>query len=144
MSGLKQLYQQALMAEAVAPFGRDLPLAATHRAHGDNPLCGDHIELLLQVENGAVKAAAFNAQACAVCLASASLLCRHLPGHEAAAVAGLAAALEASMQRPDAADRQAVDCPDGFEPLLGVAAYPARIACAMLPLSTASKALQSA
>ena len=142
MNSLTHLYQQALMAEAIEPFGRDLPLAGTHRAEGDNPLCGDHIELLLQVEAGTVIAAAFTAQACAVCLASASLLCRHLPGHPAAAVAGLAAGLQASMQQPDAADQQAAQCPQGFEPLLGVAAYPARIACAMLPLTTAAKALQ--
>jgi nitrogen fixation NifU-like protein len=141
MSDLTRLYQQALMAEAVDPFGRGQPLAFTHRAEGDNPLCGDHIELLLQVESGVVQAAAFTGESCAVCLASASLLCRHLPGQPAEAAAALAATLQAAMQQQAAAGSLPTACPEGFERLLGVAAYPARIACAMLPLTTAEKAL---
>ena len=135
---LNRLYQQALLAESTQPFGRDVALDATHRAPGDNPLCGDHLEMLLRVEGGTVTAAAFSGQACAICLASASLLCRHLPGHGVNELGGITQQLQQALS---AGDEAAGPCPEGFEPLLAVAAFPARMACAMLPLDTALKAV---
>ncbi|MFN2166075.1 MAG: iron-sulfur cluster assembly scaffold protein, partial [Anaerolineae bacterium] len=61
---LARLYQQALMRESLDPAGRDRPLEATHSAHGDNPLCGDVVEMRLRVEAGTVAGAAFSGQAC--------------------------------------------------------------------------------
>jgi nitrogen fixation NifU-like protein len=41
---------------------------------GSNPLCGDRVRVELVVEDGVVRAAKFVANACAVCVASASVL----------------------------------------------------------------------
>ena len=48
MSDLRELYQEVILDHSKRPrnFGR-LP-AATHRADGDNPLCGDKIHLELE------------------------------------------------------------------------------------------------
>jgi nitrogen fixation NifU-like protein len=62
----------------------------TYRGHLDphdiqfadnNPLCGDHIEITLQIgENGAVKDARFDGHGCAISQASADLLVESIIG----------------------------------------------------------------
>ena len=53
---------------------------ATHMVEGDSPLCGDHLELRMVVEEGVVKDAAFTGEGCAVCMASASVMTDMLKG----------------------------------------------------------------
>ena len=47
---------------------------------GYNPLCGDRVRIELEVAGTAIVAAAFTANACAICTASASLLTERLRG----------------------------------------------------------------
>jgi NifU-like protein involved in Fe-S cluster formation len=52
--------------------------APTHVREGSNPLCGDVVRMALRVEGGQVVEAAFEANACAICTAAASVLTVHL------------------------------------------------------------------
>jgi len=87
-----------------------------------NPLCGDRVRVELVVAEDAITAAAFTANACAICTASASLLTERLAGgasvSEALAIADddVIAALES-------------DLPEG------------RRACATLPLNAMRQGL---
>lgn len=45
-----------------------------------NPLCGDRVRVELAIDNDAITSAAFTANACAICTASASLLTERLAG----------------------------------------------------------------
>lgn len=57
------------------------PLVDAHAtAEGANPLCGDRIRVQLRAENGIISEAWFTADACAVCIASASVLTEHVRG----------------------------------------------------------------
>ncbi|HTE46958.1 MAG TPA: iron-sulfur cluster assembly scaffold protein [Gemmatimonadaceae bacterium] len=57
------------------------PLAdASAQAEGANPLCGDRIRVQLRAENGTIADARFTADACALCIASASLLTERIRG----------------------------------------------------------------
>lgn len=132
-----QLYREVILANAVDPVGHGREIEATHRAARNNPLCGDDIEIRLLVESGSIRDAAFTGQACAICLASASLLCAHLPGQETGAVSTTLDAFNDSLGTP-----QNVICPGYLQPLLGVRDYPARIACATLPWEAALAALR--
>jgi len=49
-------------------------------ADGANPLCGDRIRVQLRIDDGVVADARFTADACALCIASASLLTEHVRG----------------------------------------------------------------
>ena len=53
---------------------------ATASAEGANPLCGDRIRVQVRVVGGAIADARFTADACAICIASASLLTAHVRG----------------------------------------------------------------
>jgi nitrogen fixation NifU-like protein len=132
---LTDLYRQVILANAVNPCGRGVEIEATHRATRNNPLCGDDIELSFNVGAGIVTAAAFAGQACAICLASASLLCRHAPGCSTEEFVQLAAGFQQAL-----AGRTGT-CADYLAPLLGVRVYPARVACAALPWETGLAAL---
>ena len=53
---------------------------ATASAEGANPLCGDRIRVQVRVVGGAIADARFTADACAICIASASVLTAHVRG----------------------------------------------------------------
>ena len=66
------------------------PLAApTHVHEGTNPLCGDRLRVELVVRDGVIADAAFQASACAIATASASLLTERVRGATLADVATL-------------------------------------------------------
>jgi nitrogen fixation NifU-like protein len=52
---------------------RDLP-DPSHRGEGSNPLCGDQVQVALEISNGVVRDAVFKGRGCSVCIASASLM----------------------------------------------------------------------
>ena len=53
---------------------------ATASAEMVNPLCGDRIRLAVLVDSDAIVEARFVANACAICIAAASLLTEHVRG----------------------------------------------------------------
>lgn len=53
---------------------------ATASAEAVNPLCGDRIRFAVLVEGGSITEARFVANACAICIATASLLTEHVRG----------------------------------------------------------------
>jgi nitrogen fixation NifU-like protein len=59
-------------------FG-DLPDADVVR-EANNPLCGDRVRIALAIVNDAIAAARFGGDACAICVASASLLTERVRG----------------------------------------------------------------
>lgn len=56
------------------------PALFTHSGKLTNPVCGDHIELKFHLDQNRILEAGFSAQACAICTASASLLCQEVKG----------------------------------------------------------------
>lgn len=89
-------------------------------AEAANPLCGDVVRIELRQERDTIADARFTADACALCVASASVLTEHVRG-----------------MRVDAATR--VDETWLFASLDGEPP-PARRKCALLPLETLRRA----
>ena len=133
---LAQLYREVILSNAAEPCGHGVDIDATHRASGNNPVCGDEVEIFLRVEDGVIREAAFDGESCAICMASGSLLCRHLPGQGTQAVEQVPADFEAAIA--DGGDEHVEAY---MKPMLGVRAYPSRVNCALLPWQTAQKAL---
>jgi nitrogen fixation NifU-like protein len=136
MNGLSSLYREAIRKHAAEPVGFRQKIDATHRHEVHNPLCGDRIEVQLRIVDGKVEAAAFDGEACAICMASASLLCGATPGHPVAYLAELNERLHAALE--NGGDLEGAD---SLKPLLGVMPYPSRIRCATLPWAAAVGAL---
>ena len=88
---------------------------------GFNPVCGDRVRIEVEIDGGTIAGAAFTANACAICTASASLLTERIQGQPLADVAG--------MTETDALSWLDTDLP------------PARLTCGVLPLRTLLAAL---
>ena len=157
---LARLYREAIRHHAASPVGYRQAIAATHRHEEYNPLCGDRIEIQLRVAAGSIEAAAFDGEACAICMASASMLCGLAPGREVKALlqlgddlhraldVSLGAASAAPGLDDDPAESRLKPLPrpvpllcEELHPLLGVRPYPSRVRCATLPWSAAANAL---
>jgi nitrogen fixation NifU-like protein len=65
------------------PKNRGPLIDAAASAEGANPLCGDRIRVELRGDSGRVIDAGFTADACALCIASASLLTERVRGMSA-------------------------------------------------------------
>ena len=153
-ASLAGLYRDAIRRHAANPVGYRRPIAATHRHETYNPLCGDRIEVSLRIAGDAVAEAAFDGEACAICMASASLLCSLAPGRAVAELRQLSDDLQRALngavgaglardcaQRAVLQNEQAPDIQEELKPLLGVRPYPSRIRCATLPWAAAVSAL---
>ncbi len=137
MSDARTLYQRVILKHARAPVGLNRKLNATHRASADNPLCGDDVRLELEVADDTIRLAAYHGEFCAVCSASASLLCEHAAGKPLAVFEALSKDLLAGLD----GDAPPAEFPEDLRALLAVRQFPVRIRCAALPWRAARTAL---
>jgi len=136
VSDLSRLYLETIRRHAADPVGYRREIGATHQHEEYNPLCGDRILVQLRISRDQVEAAAFDGEACAICMASASLLCDNVAGKPVRHFESLHDSLQTAL----ASDEE----PEGMNalrPLLGVKPFPSRIPCATLPWAAARKAL---
>jgi nitrogen fixation NifU-like protein len=133
---LQRLYRDAIRTHSTSPVGYGVEIGATHRREEYNPQCGDRIEVMLRVAGETVEAAAFDGEACAICMASASLLCSLAPGCTTGELEGLGDGLKTAL-----VDSGGPLLHPELEPLLGVRPYPSRVQCAWLPWKAARRAL---
>ena len=114
--------------------------AATGKANGLNPLCGDELTLYVRVVDNVIRDSAFQCSCCGVSMASASILTEAIVGlspAQARAAAGevMAAARAGIAPAGAAAELLAI--------LDTVQKHPARARCAMLPWVTLEAALEN-
>lgn len=136
MSDLTRMYRDAIRRHAADPVGFQQDIQPTHQHEDYNPLCGDRILVQLRIKSGRVEAAAFDGEACAICLASASLLCESAPGNTVEHLKNMHEKLCRALD----SGQECIEI-DTLSPLLNVRPFPARIRCATLPWSAASKAM---
>ena len=125
---LSRLYREVILQHAQLPIGFRKAIRETHRSEQFNPLCGDRVLLLLEMDGEVVVDAAFDGESCVICKASASLLCEQAPGQSMGELNKTHHWLELALQGNEIPPR----C-EALLPLMGVRRYPSRIQCALLP-----------
>ncbi|HUA78044.1 MAG TPA: SUF system NifU family Fe-S cluster assembly protein [Acetobacteraceae bacterium] len=132
---LADLYQEVILEHSQRPrHGRKLEcFDAT--ARGDNPMCGDRVQLFVRHgPDGTIEEAGFEARGCAISVASADMMAEVLRGRtdeEARQIAEKFRELARTGALPEAED--AVEAAlETLQPLAGVHAYPSRVKCATL------------
>ena len=133
---LSRLYREIILQHSAQPVAFQKSIKETCRNEQFNPLCGDRILIMLQVENGMIQDAAFDGQSCAICKASASLFCELMPGSLVEEFGKTHKWLEHSLVSNSEAPG-----PQALKALLGVRKYPSRIECVTLPWTAAAEAL---
>ena len=144
MPGLDDLYREIILDHYRSPRNRgELPPPASH-AVGHNPLCGDEIEVYLDVQDGIVTDIKVGGQGCCISQSSASMMSQSVKGKPVAEVRALVHKFK-SMMSIEEADENAADVKLGdLEALQGVVKFPVRIKCAVLAWNTLTEALAQA
>jgi len=77
---LRELYQQVIVDHNKNPRNFRKLKEPFQQAEGHNPLCGDRVNVFVQVENDIIKDVSFQGDGCAISVASASLMTEGLKG----------------------------------------------------------------
>ena len=143
MPGLEDLYREIILDHYRSPRNRgELPPPAAH-AVGHNPLCGDEIDVYLQVDDGIVSDIKVGGQGCSISQSSASMMSQAVKGKSVDDVKALVKKFKGLMSVEEVdGEEPAADVPLGdLEALQGVVKFPVRIKCATLAWNTLLEAL---
>jgi nitrogen fixation NifU-like protein len=141
MSDLRELYQELILEHSKRPRNFGELRDASHRAKGDNPLCGDRIDIGLRLEDDVIADIHFLGDGCAISIASASMMTEALKGKTKAEATELLDRFhdvvtgKASDIVSEALGKMAV--------FAGVRDYPVRVKCATLGWHTVRAALDN-
>jgi nitrogen fixation NifU-like protein len=139
---LRDLYQEVILDRGRNPRHMHCMANFDARAAGDNPMCGDQIEVRVRfAPDGTVGDAAFEGRGCAISLASADLMSEAVRGLDAARIRSLAGSF-ATLARSGVLPADAPEL-NGLQVLSGVSEYPSRVKCATLPWSALVAALDA-
>lgn len=137
----KSLYQEVILDHNKKPRNYGTLDKASHHAVGHNPLCGDHLDVALNLDGERIEGIAFHGESCAICKASASMMTSVVKGKMRADVETLIQEF-----RDMAVGRLDLDNPHHLGRLTvfaGVCDLPTRVKCAILPWHTLHAALNS-
>jgi nitrogen fixation protein NifU and related proteins len=127
---LQDLYSKVLRDLARNPRYRGRLENATATARGDNPMCGDRVDVFLNLDAGRITAATFIGRGCEISQASAALLTEIVPGKtpdEARAMGVRVTDLARSGETDDSTEELA-----RLSVLCTVHNFPSRVKCATL------------
>ena len=133
---MRDLYQEVILEHGRKPrHGQRLDrFDAT--AKGDNPMCGDRVQVWLRhAPDGTIEATGFEARGCAISVASADLMAETVRGRGAADTKALFEAFRDMVKTGHcpACDAALSEPLERLAPLSGVHEYPSRVKCATLP-----------
>lgn len=115
------MYRENILDHYKHPRNRGKVQKPDSEAHDSNPLCGDEIAMSLAIRDGKIVDVKFEGTACAICLASASMLTEELKGK------GVKWAQKYGKKE--------------LLSLVGIEPGPVRLKCALLPLKVFKLAL---
>jgi nitrogen fixation NifU-like protein len=133
---MEDLYQEIILDHYRNPQGRGLREPFESQVHHVNPTCGDEIDLRVHLveEDGVTKVAdvSYAGQGCSISQASASVMYDSIAGRTLdEALEALARFQEMVQSKGEiAGDEETMGDAVAFA---GVAKYPARVKCALLP-----------
>jgi nitrogen fixation NifU-like protein len=146
MPGLEDLYREIILDHYRTPRNRgELAPPAAH-AIGHNPLCGDEIEVYLDVVDGTINDIKVGGQGCSISQSSASMMSQAVKGKSLDEVRALVHRFKSmmSIEELDESSAAANVKLGDLEALQGVVKFPVRIKCAVLAWNTLTQALSEA
>ncbi len=133
---MEDLYQEIILDHYRNPQGRGLREPFEAQVHHVNPTCGDEIDLRIHLEDvdgvPHVADVSYSGQGCSISQASASVMYESLQGRTLDDALSALARFQEMVQSKgeDPGDEEAMGDAVAFA---GVAKYPARVKCALLP-----------
>ncbi len=144
---LRDLYQEVILDHGRHPRHGQRPAAFDATAKGDNPMCGDRVQVFVKRgPDGRIAETGFEARGCAISIASADLMAETVAGRGESEVRALSDAFRELARTGACPDCEAAlsEALERLEPLAGVHEYPSRVKCATLPWHALIAALDGA
>ncbi len=138
-SDLSDLYQEVILDHNKRPRNFRTLAKPSHHAEGHNPLCGDRLDLFLNVESDRIADIGFQGSGCAISRASASLMTDAIKGSSIAEALALFERFHRMVTTPPDAG---VEDMGKLSVLAGVREFPVRVKCASLAWHTLKAALE--
>jgi nitrogen fixation NifU-like protein len=143
---LRDLYQEVILDHGRRPRHAQRLAAFDATAKGDNPMCGDRVQVWVKLDADAIGQVGFEARGCAISVASADLMAETVQRRSKADTRALFEAFR-TMARTGSCPDCAAELAEPMErlaPLSGVHEYPSRVKCATLPWHALIAALDGA
>lgn len=140
---MQDLYQEIILDHYKHPRGRGLAPTCTASAHHVNPTCGDEVTVQVDASDSAHLHISYEGQGCSISQASASVMFEQLQDASPQTVRDTSAAFLELMHSKGQAEPDEDVLGDGVA-FVGVAQYPARVKCALLPWMALTDALDQA
>lgn len=137
------LYQELILEHSKRPQHAGLREPFDGEAHHVNPTCGDEVTVRARLDGDRLADVSYDALGCSISVAAASILAEECIDHPLDEVRTTYAAMRAMLtsKGEDPGDEEILG--DGVA-LAGVAKYPARVKCALLPWAALTDALARA
>ena len=129
---LESLYQDIILDHYKHPRGRVLLADPAGESHQVNPTCGDEVTVQVALTPDGMLSVGYEGQGCSISQASASVMSEMVDGATPAAADAVRRAFLELMHSKGGIEPDEDVLGDGVA-FVGVAKYPARIKCALLP-----------
>jgi len=140
MTSLSDLYQSVILDHNRSPQNYRVMADANRQAEGNNPLCGDRLQVWLRLEGDLIQDVSFQGSGCAISKASASLMTTAVKGKtRAEAVALFQCFHQLVTGRLDPSETETLGKLAVFS---GVSQFPIRVKCASLSWHAMKAALE--
>lgn len=143
---VRDLYQEVILDHGRKPRHAHRLESFDYSARGDNPMCGDRVQVWVRADGDTIGQVGFDARGCAISVASADLMAETVRGRSKGDTKALFEAFRemARTGRCPDCDAALSEPLDRLAPLSGVHEYPSRVKCATLPWHALMAALDGA
>jgi nitrogen fixation NifU-like protein len=142
MSELSELYQQVILDHNKKPRNFRKLDTASHMAEGFNPLCGDHLNVYVNLDGDELKEISFEGSGCAISKASASMMTQAVKGKNKELAEQLFQEFH-GMVTGELDEETQENNLGNLKIFAGVKDFPVRVKCATLPWHTLRAALNN-
>lgn len=140
MSEINELYQETILEHNKHPRNFREIEDATKKALGNNPLCGDALQVFVAMDGDTISDVAFKGSGCAISKASASMMTQAVKGKSSEEAKGLFDEFT-KMVRGEFNEESDENHLGRLTIFAGVREFPARVKCASLSWHTLNAAL---
>jgi nitrogen fixation NifU-like protein len=139
---LSALYQEIILDHYRRPRNKGELAAATSAASLRNPLCGDVVDVQVEMRDGRVSDVRFGGRGCSISQASASMMTELVKGRTAEEVVQLGERFAEMIRGDEAAAKD--EALGQARALSGVSRFPTRVKCALIAWEAMARAVDTA
>lgn len=127
-----ELYEQIILDHSKHPKGAGLREPYDAEAHHVNPTCGDEVTVRVSLDGGKIRDLSYHGEGCSISRASASVMHELVQGAELEHTLAVQDAFQAMVTGRGQVEPDGELLEDAVA-FAGVARYPMRVKCALLP-----------